>query len=53
MQSHKEGYRPLSILQWILLETGHICVRYPIKCHLCGKPTRGNIITGFHDTCGC
>ena len=47
------AYKPLSIFQWILLQCGKTAVQYPKKCHICGKPVKGNILIGFHHTCKC
>jgi len=46
-------YKPLSIFQWILLQCGQTAVQYPVNCHICGKPIKGNILIGFRHTCRC
>ena len=42
-----------SILQKLILVCGGISVAYPVRCAICGKKTKGNIITGYRMGCDC
>ena len=41
----------LSIFQWIIFQLGGTAIQYPIKCPMCGKEIRGNMISGYRFGC--
>ena len=43
--------RPLSIWQWLCGSFGGTSCQVPMYCSLCGKPSKGNVITGFYVSC--
>jgi len=42
-----------SLLQRLIYQFGGTSVSYPEKCNRCGRPVKGNIITGYRFSCRC